>query len=114
MLLSNPRSATAATTPSKPSGTTRITANGNSQLSYCAASTRYTIRTANPNTQIASPETCFSWNAIDVQSYPIDPGNSRPATSSIVASAWLELTPGAAVPVIDAVGYRLYRVIDGG
>ena len=34
-------------------GTTRMTASGSDQLSYCAARTRKTITTANPKTIIA-------------------------------------------------------------
>ncbi len=53
-LLSIPRSDTAATAPSNPNDTTRITAHGMKQISYWNASTRYTSRTANPNAQIAA------------------------------------------------------------
>ena len=40
LLSKSRRTLTPATTPSSPSGTTRMTASGNSQLSYWAARTR--------------------------------------------------------------------------
>ena len=44
---------TPTTALSKHIGTTKITASGNDQLSYCAASTRNTITTARPKMIIA-------------------------------------------------------------
>ena len=41
-------------------GTTRMTASGSDQLSYCAASTRKTMTTAKPKTIIAVLPACSS------------------------------------------------------
>jgi hypothetical protein len=53
---------------------------------------------------MASLPTCFSWKEIPVHSYPIETGSLASAMSSINLSAWPELNPGAAWPVIEAVG----------
>ena len=49
-------------------GTTRITAKGSDQLSYCAASTRKTINTDTAKMAIAVLPACTSKNAISVHS----------------------------------------------
>ena len=63
-----PRTATAITVPRRASGTTSTTAAGFDQLSYCAASTRYTSSTESAKISVASPPTFFSWYAMPVQS----------------------------------------------
>ena len=60
-LLSKPRIIKAMIVPSTARGTTRITAAGFVQLSYCAASTRNTRMMARANTRMASEPTFFSW-----------------------------------------------------
>ena len=50
MVMSMPATSTPATEQSRHIGTTRITANGSFQLSYCAANTRNTNTTASANT----------------------------------------------------------------
>ena len=53
-------------------GTTRITASGNDQLSYWAASTRNTSTTASKNTSIAVLPVCSCSRANSVHSARID------------------------------------------
>ena len=66
------RAAGIAETPtiahSRHMGTTRITAKGSDQLSYCAASTRKTINTATAKMAIAVLPACTSKKAISVHS----------------------------------------------
>src|SRR5262249_12357737 len=52
--------------------------------------------------------------ASSVHSYDIDLGSSVRASSDITSMARPELTPGRALPLIDAAGYMLYRVRTSG
>ena len=91
-------------------GTTRITASGSDQLSYCAASTRNTSTTASVNANIAVDPSAAA--RAPARSIRIAwPGEGWCSTSRSIASiAWPELTPGAAFKLIVADGYRLYRM----
>ena len=51
MFTSSPAKVTAVMEHNRHIGTTRMTASGSDQLSYCAASTRKTNITASPNTK---------------------------------------------------------------
>ena len=60
MSFSSPRRPVARVTPSRPSGTTSITANGIDQLSYSAAKHRNTASTEKPNNSSAVDPDSFS------------------------------------------------------
>ena len=81
-----------------------ITAAGLVQLSYWAASTRNTRMMASAKITIASEPTCFSWNDMPVHSKPMVAGSFCRASCSIKLRACPELKPGAASPVMEAVG----------
>jgi hypothetical protein len=75
-------------------GTTRITARGSDQLSYCAASTRKTNTTARAKKNIAVLP-AWSWRkARSVHSEPIERGSSFLTISCIRATAWQEDVAG--------------------
>ncbi len=92
-------------------GTTRITARGSDQLSYCAASTRNTSTTASVNAYIAVEPVCCCKSASSVHSDRMACGSLGSTSCSIASIAWPELTPGAGFRLIVADGYRLYRMI---
>ena len=107
MLMSMPASATPATEQRMHIGTTRITASGRDQLSYCPASTRNTSTTAPPKTNIVVCP-AMSWRYItSVQSNPIERGSCSFARRSIVAITCPVLMPGTDEPLIEAAGYML-------
>src|SRR5580658_6028269 len=91
-------------------GTTRMTASGSDQLSYCAASTRNTSTTARVNAYIAVEPVCCCKSASSVHSERMACGKEDSVSCSIALIAWPELTPGAALRLIVADGYRLYRM----
>ena len=72
MFTSMRASATPAIENSRHMGTTRITASGNDQLSYWAASTRNTSTTASMNTSMAVLPVCSCSKASSVHSVCID------------------------------------------
>ena len=92
-----PRMYTPISTPSTPSGTTRITASGIDQLSYSAASARNTARMAKAYRMMAWLPASFSSRDWPVHSMP-KPWGSLAASASISAIAWPVLKPGAAAP----------------
>ena len=75
-------------------GTTRITASGNDQLSYCPASTRNTSTTAPPKTKPVVLPAMICRYIRSVHSKPIDAGSCLSANSSILAMTWPELSAG--------------------
>ena len=87
---SRPRPVTASSTPSTPSGTTRITASGIDQLSYSAASASTTARMAKPYSTSAWLPASFSSRDWPVHSKP-KPSGRRLARRSISAIASPEL-----------------------
>jgi len=98
-----PRSITASTAPSRPSGTTSITETGMLQLSYRAASTRKTT----------SIDSAISMGACDADSFscsdwPVHasakPGGNCFTRRSISSMASPLDTPGAALPEMRAAG----------
>src|SRR5262249_57310659 len=107
MFTSRWASKTPATEQSKHMGTTRITANGSDQLSYCAANTRNTSTTASRNTHMAVLPVWSCSSASSVHSVRIDSGNSRLDTSSRAAMAWPELVSGPASACTAADSYML-------
>ena len=66
-------------------GTMRMTASGNSQLSYKAASRRNTKTTASPKARIAVLPASFSCRAISVHSKPKPDGSLVAAICSMAA-----------------------------
>ena len=85
-------------------GTDRITARGIDQLSNWAARTRKTMMIEKPKTSIAVLPASSSRNASSVHSNDIALGKSSLAICSRTSIARPELTPGAALPLIDAGG----------
>ena len=88
-------------------GTTRITAKGSDQLSYCAASTRKTRTTASAKTYIAVLPAWSCRYVSSVQSNAIERGNSWSASSRMSVIAWPELVPGAVSPMTAVAEYML-------
>src|SRR5437660_141126 len=101
----------AITTPvmehSRHMGTTRMTANGSDQLSYCAASTRNTNTTASAKTKVTVLPAWSCRYVSSVQSNAIDRGNSLPAISCIRATPCPELVSGEVLPVTAVAEYML-------
>ncbi len=96
------------TEQSKHIGTTRITASGSVQLSYWAASTRKTNTTASAKKYMARVA------GLKLQVGQLGPVVShrtrqflRRRSACIRSTAWPELVPGAASPVIAAAEYML-------
>ena len=85
-----------------------MTESGNLQLSYSAASTRYTKSTHIAKIIVAVFPTRFSWKAKSVHSMPMPEGKTSAAIFSIASIACPVLYPGARFPVTSAAGYRLY------
>ena len=103
-----PRQITPTTEHSRHIGTTRMTASGSDQLSYCAASTRNTSTTASRKTNMAVLPAWSCSRASSVHSVRIDGGNGRrDGRAPCCSMASPELTPGADVPLIAAAGYML-------
>ncbi len=88
-------------------GTTRMTARGRVQLSYCAASTRKTRATASEKAYIAVLPV-WSWSrASSVQSVRMAVGMLASATDCMASMAWPELTPGAGFSVDRGRGIQV-------
>ena len=96
---------------SKHIGTTRITASGSDQLSYCAARTRKTRTTARVKANMAVLPVWSCKSASSVHCGRIACGSSCWTSFSMATIAWPELVPGAGFRLIVAEGYRLYRMI---
>ncbi len=95
--LGMPRNNTAATAPSRPNGTTSITASGIDQLSYSAASTRNTTSIDSSKSHGAcAPDSrsCSDW----LVHCRAKPDGSFSANRSISAIAWPVETPDAGAP----------------
>ena len=107
----HPGEITPAIEQSRHIGTTRITARGSDQLSYCAARTRNTRITASVNANMAVLPVCSCKSASSVHCERIACGSSCWTSFSIDSIAWPELMPGAGLRLIVADGYRLYRMI---
>ena len=84
--LAMPRRLTPSSTPSTPSGTTRMTDSGIDQLSYSAARHRKTARMAKPYSTMACEPASFSSRDWPVHSKP-KPAGSCAAMRSISAMA---------------------------
>ena len=84
---------------SKHIGTTRITASGSDQLSYCAASTRKTRTTARMKANMAVLPVWSCKSASSVHCGRIAWGSSCSTSFSMASIAWPELTPGAGLQV---------------
>src|SRR5262249_58201659 len=104
MLMSIDAITTPATEHSRHIGTTRITARGSDQLSYCAASTRKTSTTARKNTHMAVLPACNWSSASSVHSCRIEEMwlISFSVTSCSALIAWPELALGLAVALTAA------------
>ena len=96
---------------SKHMGTTRMTARGSDQLSYCAASTRKTRTTARMKANMAVEPVWSCNSASSVHCGRMACGSSFWTSFSMASIAWPELVPGAGLRLIVADGYRLYRMI---
>ena len=80
---------------------------GSAKLSYCAESVRYTTSSPSPKMMIALPLASTSSSASPVQLKVMPCSMFCLASSSIAASPWLELYPGAAAPSISAERNKL-------
>ena len=105
--LARPRSHCAPNPPTTASGTPSRMMKGRTQLSYWAASTRYTSIRLSANMKSACAPAWISssdW-AAQAKSYP--GGRFSRETRSMACRAWPELAPGAAAPLISAERNRL-------
>ena len=75
---------------------------GMDQLSYCAARMRKTKTIASAKTTVAIEPALSSWKVMPVHSKPKSRGSAVAAARSMAATAWPELKPGAAPPLIRA------------
>ena len=101
--------ATPVSEPRMHIGTTRMTASGSAQLSYCAASTRNTNTTASGKIRLFQTFLAAStWmKLISVHSKFMPCGSVCLASRSISMMPSPELTPGFVLPTMAAAGYML-------
>ena len=99
--------------PKAANGVPSRTLNGIPQLSYCAASTRKTRKTASANTT-ATPGARRSWYDMSAQSKLMSGGSTSFAVASSASSACADEKPAAGTPVSSAERNRLKRLVNSG
>src|SRR5205085_1084329 len=112
--LEKPRRNCALSAPNTASGTPSRMMNGSTQLSYCAASTRYTSRMLSANRYIACDPDLISSSDSPAHAKSKPCGSDLWAMSVMICSACPELTPGTAEPVISVDRNRLKWLMTAG